>query len=191
MQMCLKELDRCLKESDRCVRFHTLAGLSHLLIQPSVLVSGVADRKRGEILEREKTTGIKQGRSLDTRHQVIVWISCFMLLIYWETICSLCTMGFQLPSKHSLAFCTPTRMQCLTIEKCNWVSYSISRARGHATSNTPSPKIKFSACRSCCECRACRHWSTSRIETRLSKAAQDYPSVRLPPSYQGFRTNCS
>jgi hypothetical protein len=32
-----------------------------------------------------------------------------------------------------------------------------------------SPKIKFSASRSYCECRACRHWSTSRIKTRLSK----------------------
>jgi hypothetical protein len=76
----------------------------------------------GDILKREKATRIKQGRPFDTSPSNSL-DSMLHVLIYWETTCSLCTMGFQLPSKHSLASCTPTRMQCLTIEKCNWVSY--------------------------------------------------------------------
>jgi hypothetical protein len=50
--------------------------------------------------------------------------------------------GISITLETSLTSCTPTRMPSLTIEKCNWVSYSISRAREHATSNAPFPKSK-------------------------------------------------
>jgi hypothetical protein len=170
---------RCLKESDSCEVSNNSRTVSHLIQSASLglrrwILKWFASE--GNYWKAKKAALSEARQNLSARQLGSGFIPFFMYWFIGRLLCSLFTIGISITLENRLASCTPTRMPM----PANWemqlgivLNIESKGIQSCASSNAlSSPKNKsFSARRLCCECRACRHSSTSRAETHLYRAS--------------------